>query len=66
MSNTAQENATITVSYDNISIIIPLDGVELSAVVQSDGSTHRYLSNASRDWIGNKIEKALIELATTP
>lgn len=55
-------NATITVSYNGEDRVIELDGSELSCVEQRDRTLHYYLSNGSRDWIGERVESALIEL----
>lgn len=57
-------NAVITVTYNDQSISFELEGAELSAVGQRDGSIHRYLTNASSDFITSEVEKALITLST--
>lgn len=52
-------NATITVAFgDGTPAVITLDGAELAEGSQG----HRYLSNASRDFIAGEVEKALIDL----
>jgi hypothetical protein len=55
-------NATVTVAYKGRTITIALDGTELSANEQANGSTHPYLTNASRDFIATEVEKALVIL----
>ena len=53
-------NATITVTYgDNPPVTITLDGLELAE--SSNGAL--YLSNASRGFIADEVEKALIALS---
>jgi hypothetical protein len=56
------ENATITIRQGDSAISFPLDGFELSITEQQDGSEHVYLSNASRDYIAEQVEKSLIAI----
>lgn len=56
------ENATVTVSYGGQSVTFALDGAEVSRTPQDDGSIHAYLNNASRGFIADEVEKALIAL----
>lgn len=51
-------NAVITVAYNGHTVEIPLEGNELSHA--SDGKP--YLGNASRGFIADEVEKALINL----
>jgi hypothetical protein len=63
--NASQDvNATITVAYKGQTVVIDLDGTELSETRQRDGSLHRYLTNASRDFISDQVEKALIAIVS--
>lgn len=55
-------NARITVEYDGDRLSFTSEG--LSETVQSDGSAHRYLSNAERQFIEQKIEELLIILSS--
>lgn len=50
-------NATITVDYAGRSATFELDGVELS----TDSAGGGYLSNASRGFIADEVQKALID-----
>jgi hypothetical protein len=50
-------NATVTVTYDGKSVTIELNGTELS-----DTGSHRYLGNASRDYVASEVERALLSL----
>jgi len=49
-------NATITVTYKGRAVVVELDGAELS------DTSAPYLSNASRDFIGDAVETALLHL----
>lgn len=53
-------NATITVTYAGADVTFDLDGNELSP----GSNDHLYLSNASRGFIADRVEQALIELTT--
>lgn len=53
------ENATVTVAYKDNAVTITLDGPELATGYPE---TYRYLGSASRDFIGDEVEKALIAL----
>lgn len=55
-------NATITVSINGKERTIVLDGDELSSTTDQDGRVHKYLTNASRGFISDEIESALIDL----
>ena len=55
-------NATITVEYGGQAVVIELQGSEVSETPQRDGSVHRYLGNASKDYIGEAVEKALLTI----
>lgn len=55
-------NAVVVVCFQGIEIPIALDGTELSETTQPDGSVHRYLTTASRDFIGDQVAAALVEL----
>lgn len=52
-------NATLTVALNGKTVVIELDGDELSRA-SSDGIP--YLGNASRAWIAERVEAALLEL----
>lgn len=54
-------NATVTVTYNGQSVTFDLDDTELSEVPGANGS-HRYLSNASRGFVADEVEKALLTL----
>jgi hypothetical protein len=55
-------DAIVTVWYKGEQVSFSLDGDELAPVgTQSD---HRYLTNASRGFIADEVEKALIYLTT--
>jgi hypothetical protein len=56
-------DATVTVTAHGHSLTFPLSGDELSRTDQEDGTTHAYLSNASRGYIADEVEKALLILA---
>jgi hypothetical protein len=60
------EDAKVTVSYGGREVVIDLSGTELSWTEQGGGRTHHYLSNASKDFLGEEIEKALIALTVAP
>jgi hypothetical protein len=52
-------NATVTVAYGGHSVTFELDGDELSA----DSTGHKsYLNNASKGYIADEVEKALLAL----
>ncbi|MGV8972211.1 MAG: hypothetical protein ACOH10_07800 [Rhodoglobus sp.] len=57
-------NATVTVTYNGKSVVVTLEGTELSSTKVVGGPVHYYLTNASRDYIATEVEKALIALST--
>lgn len=64
-SASATENATVTVTFGGRSVTFELDGTELALSTTPQGTEgHRYLSNASKDFISTEVEKALIDLVT--
>jgi len=48
------ENATVTVTYGGKSVTIELSGTELQS--------GRYLNNASRGFVADEVERALLSL----
>lgn len=56
------KHARITVSFGGRDIEILLAGSELSETRRLDGSIRRYLNNASRGFVADEVEAALIKL----
>jgi hypothetical protein len=52
-------NASVTVRYGDSEVTFELDGIELSNA-SVDG--HLYLSNASRAFVADEVERALKEV----
>lgn len=54
----------LSVIHNGQSVTIDLDeaGAGLSGVEQADGSLHRYLNNACRQFVGDEVERALLAL----
>lgn len=57
-----EQNATLTIEYGGKTVTLILAGTELSSVEQQDGTVHKYLNEASRDFIALGVENALIAL----
>jgi len=55
-------NATVSVVHNGRIVSFELEGLELSCTVQTDGSEHWYLGNGGKDFIGDQVEKALLQL----
>jgi hypothetical protein len=60
------ENATVSVTYGNHTHVFSLDGFELSTSEQADGRLHRYLTNASKAYVCDEVEKALLLVVPEP
>lgn len=52
-------DAIVKVIYKGAEHVFALDGEELSVTMQHDGTEHKYLTNASKDYIATEVEKAL-------
>jgi hypothetical protein len=52
------ENATVTVTYGGKSVTVELSGTELSESSLGNG----YLNNASRGFVADEVERALLSL----
>jgi hypothetical protein len=65
--NISSPNATVTVTYKGKSVTFDLDGTELSEGVHlgHPGIPAFYLTNASKGFISDEVEKALITVATS-
>jgi hypothetical protein len=55
-------NASVTVAFEGKSVTFELDGPELSSTEQPDGSMLSYLNNASRGFVADEVERALLKI----
>lgn len=65
MTNPEHPNATVTVAFGDKTVTFELDGTELQETSRSRAGVVEpifYLGNASKSFVADSVEKALIEV----